>query len=128
MNRIKKAGVFLWLIIFTTAAVGIPLHKHYCGEELFASGLISQACCCGDEEEDTCCSNETSYFAIAEDYVPGAIADFAFYSEYTAFPAEFNWTFTKPAGVTPAVCALPLRPPPAGTPIYLLHHQFTFYG
>jgi hypothetical protein len=49
------------VLVYVTAAAGIPVYLHYCGGELEEiSYLTKTSNCCGDSEpeDDGCCKNE----------------------------------------------------------------------
>ncbi len=127
LSRIFQTTVLALFLAFT---VGIPLHKHYCGEKLFAAGITAQDCCCEDTKEnpDDCCKTEYKVYNIDDHYeltkggkinlqAPATlVSPLSIITEEEAIETELA-----------AAKELP-DPSPGKIPIYQLIQQYTIYG
>jgi hypothetical protein len=129
MKMVQKTGAVLWLVFFLAITIGVPLHKHYCGNSLFASGPVKTGCCCetSGEADKGCCTEESSYFSIGEDYL--ASADHILKLDLSAIPVFPFYHFSPVQDVLLKQEAMLLSGlPPGKVPVYILHGQIVVYG
>lgn len=74
MKPVKAIFRSLLTVLFLAFTVGVPMHKHYCGTELFSAGIVEKDCCCENTptKPDDCCKSESSLFNIDQDYEKAA--------------------------------------------------------
>lgn len=116
--------------LFLALTIGVPLHKHYCGVQLYSAGILEQDCCCEEsgEKEDLCCSSETAYFNIDQSY-----EQLSFHKVKFSLPFlvdlrpqtfEIELRSEKPV-VTPKAQTRHLH---RKVPIYKMHQELIVYG
>jgi len=66
---IKKVFHIILAMFLLTATNGYAISKHYCGDNLVAVSLFTEANdCCDETMNDDCCRNASEYFQIDQEY------------------------------------------------------------
>ena len=117
--------------LFMAFTIGIPLHKHYCGDQLFSAGLVEKECCCEDtaEQPDDCCKSEINVFSIDDHYDISKISKVKLQlpNILSEHPFPVNYVFVEPNQVVENT-KINGNKPPGKIPLHLLFHQLITYG
>lgn len=131
VKMLRSILLFSVLGLFMGFTIGIPLHKHYCGDQLFSAGLVAKDCCCEDtaEEPDDCCKSEIDVFNIDDHYDISKVNKVKLQLPYFPVVNDFPGTYSpvQPNKIIESG-EINGNKPPGKVPLHLLHHQLITYG
>ncbi|MES2627339.1 MAG: hypothetical protein V4616_00090 [Bacteroidota bacterium] len=120
----------MMLSLFLAFTIGVPLHRHYCGTELFSSGIVPKDCCCENTvaNPDDCCTSEADYFNLDQEYDLHAPLKLKLDLPALAMIRVLYLPQVFPVSVEEAVKPAVSDQRKQKVPIYKLLNEYTLYG